>query len=223
MKVESLADMVTHYIEELIIKNELKPGEQIKEGDMANRFDISRPPIREAFKTLEAEGLIIKKSRKGVFVVEMNKNDLWEVYTLKAVLYESALDSAMQTMTDLQIDDLQSIVNRMEACVLSDPADIRNYQKLHSAFHLKIMEMAGNQRLKKIASSLHKQISRFSYQTLHDQQHLYKSSEYHKQIIAMVAEKNREKACKIMKEHVLDAMNFLLDLSETDVLDADNP
>lgn len=217
MKIKSLADMVTYYIEELIIKNELKMGEQIKEGDMADRFDVSRPPIREAFKTLEAEGLVIKKPRKGVFVVKMNKKDLWEVYTLKAVLYESALDFAMQNITDKQIDHLQFIIDKMEACAYADPPDIFNYQKWHGSFHLEIMEIAGNQRLTKIALTLHKQISRFSYKTLHNMQHLVKSFEYHKKIIKMIAEKKRGRACKIMKEHVLDAMNFLLEWCETNV------
>jgi DNA-binding GntR family transcriptional regulator len=75
------------------------------------------------------------------------------------------------------------------------------------------MEVACNQRLLNFASNLHKQIMRFSYQTLHFQEHLETSRRFHEQIVQKILEKDRENACRLMQEHVLDAMHFLLTVS----------
>ncbi|MCK5685189.1 GntR family transcriptional regulator [bacterium] len=213
MKVESIVGLATLHIEKLIITGKLKPGEQIKEEDIANSLSISRPPVREALNCLEGEGLVIRKPRKGAFVFEMNEKDIWEVYTLKAELYAMAIYGAIDVITDKQINQLQSLYEKMKKITNTKQSSILKYQKLHRAFHVKIMEIAGNQRLSKFASSLHKQIRRYSFLTLSYEEHLHVSNRYHEQIVDMIVKKNKENACKLMKEHVLNAMHFLLSIS----------
>ena len=87
MEVQSLSDLAREHIMKQIAQGVLIPGQQIKEEEIAGRLNISRPPIREAFKSLEAEGLVVRRPRRGVFVTEMTLKDVWEVYTLKAYLY----------------------------------------------------------------------------------------------------------------------------------------
>jgi DNA-binding GntR family transcriptional regulator len=212
MKIESMTDMAKRYLEKWIVMDNLKPGQQIKEDEVASRLEISRPPIREAFKALESEGLVIRKPRKGVFVVEMSKADVIEVYMLKANLYGMSTELALESITGKQLEELGVLVQKMEDCIHEDHSDILNYQKFHRKFHIRIMEIAGNRRLGVIASNLHKQIRRFSYQTLQHENHLAKSVKYHKAIIEKMLEKDRINASKIMKEHVLDAMNFLISM-----------
>lgn len=213
MKVESLVEMAARYIEELIITGKLKPGEQIKEDDIAGQLSISRPPVREALKCLEGEGLVVRKPRKGAFVIEMTEKDIWEVYTLKAELYAMATCCAIDTITDEQIHQLQSLVEGMKKIANTEQSAILKYQKLHRTFHIKIMEIAGNSRLLKFASSLHKQIRRYSFLTLSYKEHLQASNQYHQQIADMIAKRDRENAHKLMKEHILSAMHFLLNTS----------
>ena len=210
MKVESLTDMAKRYLEKWIVTESLKPGQQIKEDEIASKLEISRPPVREAFKALESEGLVIRKPRRGVFVVEMSKDDVIEVYMLKANLYAMATELALEHITGEQLEELCDLVQKMEDCIHVEGSDILNYQKFHRKFHIRIMDIAGNRRLEIVASNLHKQIQKFSYQTLHDKNHLTKSLKYHKKIVEKILERDTKNACKIMKEHVLDAMNFLI-------------
>jgi len=65
MKVKSLVDHTVKHLEDLIVKGKLQPGQKIKEQEISNRLGISRPPLREAFKILEAEGLIRREPRRG--------------------------------------------------------------------------------------------------------------------------------------------------------------
>jgi DNA-binding GntR family transcriptional regulator len=213
MKVESIADLAKRHIELWIIKGEYKPGQKLKEEEISMRLDISRPPIREAFKALEAEGLVVRKPRRGVFVTEMTAKDVWEAYTLKATLYEMATELAMDTITDDQVKELESIVKKMEDCVHNQPVDLLRYQEQHQAFHDKIMLISGNERLKKFSASIHLQVCRFSYRSLQNQDHFHSSLRYHRRIMDAIGKADKALACKLMKEHVLNALEVLHEMS----------
>jgi len=168
MKVESIADLAKRHIELWIIKGEYKPGQKLKEEEISVRLGISRPPTREAFKSLEAEGLVVRKPRRGVFVTEMTEKE---------------------------------------------PVDLLRYQEHHQKFHDKIMQISGNNRLRKISSSIHNQVSRFSYKSLQSRSHLHSSVRYHRQIMNSIQDKNKPLACKLMKEHVLKAIDAFREMN----------
>jgi DNA-binding GntR family transcriptional regulator len=210
MQIESIADLAKSHIQVWIIKGEYQPGQQLKEEEIATRLNISRPPVREAFKLLEAEGLVVRRPRRGVFVTEMRQKDVWEAYTLKAALYQMALELALNSISESEIQALEVIVGQMETCVAAEPVDLLQYQEHHQNFHNFIMLISGNDRLKKISASIHNQISRFSYKSLQNRDHLNASVRYHRQIVMAVIEGDKDLACRLMKEHVLEALDVLL-------------
>lgn len=212
MKIESLVDLAKRHIQLWIIKGEYQPGQRLKEEEISARLDISRPPVREAFKFLEAEGLVMRKPRRGVFVSEMTAKDVWEAYTLKATLYEMATELALDNISDPQIAELESFVKKMEDCAFAEPVNLLGYQEHHQEFHDRIMLISGNQRLKKISASIHLQVCRFSYKSLQDKTHLEASIRYHRRILNALKKKNKSLACKLMKDHVLEALDVLLDM-----------
>jgi len=216
VKIESIVDIAKRHIEEWIITGQFLPGEQLKEEEISQRLEISRPPVREALKALEATGLVIRKPRRGVFVPEMTEKDIWEIYTLKSTLYEMAIDLAIPEFTKKEVHRLESLVEKMEACVKEDPFNVLQYQKLHRTFHSIIMDVAGNKRLKTFADNLHNQVSMISYKTLQKREHYLSSLYYHREILRTIKEKDIKNARKIMKEHVLSALDVLREsLSET--------
>jgi len=211
MKIESIVDLAKRHMELWIIKGEYEPGQKLKEEEIAMRLGISRPPIREAFKALEIEGLVVRKPRRGVFITEMTAKDVWEAYTLKAALYELATELAMDTISANQISDLEAVVRQMEDSVNREPVDLLRYQEYHQSFHDKIMIISGHDRLKKISVSIHNQVSRFSYKSLQNRKHLDSSVRYHRQILDAIKDKDSALACKLMKEHVLKAIDAFCD------------
>ncbi|UCF82679.1 MAG: GntR family transcriptional regulator [Desulfobacteraceae bacterium] len=213
MKVESIADIAKRNIQEWIVTGQFQTGQQIKEEEISQRLGISRPPVREALKMLEAAGLVFRKPRCGVFVPEMTEKDMWEIYTLKATLYEMATALAMDVITEKEISRLESFVEKMEACVEKEPLDVLRYQDLHKTFHNNIMAIAGNDRLSTFASNLHNQVTLFSYKSLQDKNHLYSSVSYHREIINAMRKNDTSLACRLMKEHVLNALDVLRDMS----------
>ena len=213
MKIESIADIAKRNIQEWIVTGHFQPGQQIKEEDISQRLGISRPPVREALKMIEAAGLVYRKPRCGVFVPEMTEKDMWEVYTLKATLYEMATGLAMDSISEQDRSRLESYVKKMEACVENEPLEVLRYQDLHKTFHNSIMAIAGNDRLRTFAANLHNQVTLFSYKSLQDKNHLNSSVRYHREIVNAMKNKDKSLACRLMKEHVLNALDVLRDMS----------
>ena len=208
MAVQSLVELVTSFVKEQIITGKFQPHQQIKEEEIASKFDISRPPVREAFSRLEAEGLVVKKPRKGVFVTEPTMDDVREIYRLKASLYELSTELAMQVMTEGDVLELEQLIQSMNEFTRQMEFDILGYQSMHIQFHRKIMLLAGNKRLLAFAENLHNQVCRFSYKALQYREHIQDSMVYHNDIFQAIKTRDQNTACRLTKEHVLDALEF---------------
>ncbi len=207
MKVKSIVDRAVKRLEDMIIRGKLQPGQRIKETEIAARLGISRPPLREAFKILEAAGLIRREPRYGVFVSEVTEHDVWEVYTLKIALYTLSVSLAMERITPTDLVKLEKVVQRMEEVVEGeDHPDIIKYEELNSIFHDLIAAVSGHVRLRKTLQSLNNQIKRISYRSLIDIEHLRTSCGYHRMIFEAIEAGDREKAEAITRKHIMEGL-----------------
>ena len=204
MKIQSIVDHAIKNLEDMIIKGKLKPGQKIKEQEISTRLGISRPPLREAFKILEAEGLIRREPRRGVFVSELKDTDIWEIYTLKLALYSLAVTLAVDKMKNGDIEKMEKIVTRMEDIVNGHgKPDILKYEELNNLFHDTTASIAGHGRLKKIHQSLNNQVKRMAYRSFQDLDHLKESCEYHRKIVEAMKHRDKRRAEQLTKEHIL--------------------
>lgn len=204
MQLNSVVDFAAQNLRDRIVQGRLKPGMRLKEGDFAAEFDISRPPVREAFKVLEGEGLIFRKPRRGAFVAEITEKDIWEVVTIKAPLYVQAVDMAMDKFTEEMIRNLENVFGRMEESTREEPPNIKKYVQHHIRFHDIILQVAGNRRLTQICSSMNNQLSRFSYLSFSNTSHLLSSCQRHKQILEAIRDGDKELAKEVTHEHVIE-------------------
>ncbi len=214
IKVESISDNVRKYLAECIFKGDFCPGQQIKEQEVASELGISRPPVREALKLLEGDGLIVRKPNHGAFVTRITKKDAWEIYSLKSVLYGMATELAFPLITSENIERWEFIVGEMEKCVAADPPDILEYQRLHQEFHDLMIDAAGHERLKKVSEMLHNQVKHFSSRSLVQKGHLEDSLLYHKKILASIKQQDAQLTVKLTKDHISMALEYLGDLKE---------
>jgi len=217
MKIQSksLVDHTSKYLEDMIIKGKLRPGQRIKEQEISSQLGISRPPVREAFKILEAGGLIKREPRRGVLVSEVTKNDIWEIYTLKIALYTLAVSLAIDRISDNGIGKLEKIVAQMEMIAHDDSnPDIIKYEELNNLFHETTAAMAGHGRLKKIVQSLNKQIKRVSYRSFTKAGHLQSSCRYHRQILEAIKARDKILAERLTKEHIERGLEVHKELDE---------
>lgn len=207
MKVESIVDRTVKRLEDMIVKGKLLPGQQVKEQEISDRLGVSRPPVREAFKLLEAEGLVRREPRRGVFVAELTDGDIWEIYTLKTALYTMAATLAIEKLTAAGIDKLEKIVGQMEALVYGkEPRDVIRYEELNHLFHDTTALIAGHGRLRKIQQSINNQVKRMAYRSLADRRHLEQSCRYHREILDAIKARDKARAEALTRDHILKGM-----------------
>ena len=123
-------------LRESILDGSLKPGIRLVQDEIASQFGVSRIPIREAFRTLAAEGLVTFEQRRGVIVTELSKADVEEIMTIRAVLEGMACRAAAEKATPGQLDNILQGLRKLEEA-RQEP---EKYYHLNSAFHAAILE-----------------------------------------------------------------------------------
>jgi DNA-binding GntR family transcriptional regulator len=216
MKIHSIVDHTAKALEDMIVKGKLKPGQKVKEQEISTRLGISRPPLREAFKILEAEGLIRREPRRGVFVSELKDADIWEIYTLKLALYTLGVTLAMDKITNGEVEKLEKVVAQMEKSVQRESGpDVMKYEELNNLFHEMTANIAGHTRLKKIQQSLNNQIKRIAYRSFGDRKHLEASCKYHRKILEAIKAKDKTRAEQLTREHILRGLEVQEKMSKS--------
>jgi DNA-binding GntR family transcriptional regulator len=145
--VEAVTERVTQSLRDAIIGGVLQPGERLIEERIAAQMGVSRAPIREALRSLEAEGLVRSLPRRGLTVIVLTKQDVEEIYGLRSALECQAARSACRKLTPDDLEELRSLVRRMrEAGHAGDRQALADHD---IALHRKILEVSGNGRLLK--------------------------------------------------------------------------
>jgi DNA-binding GntR family transcriptional regulator len=151
----SKTDMVAALIREQIITGELAAGEQLRQRDLAARFQVSQTPVREAMRRLESEGLVIGDTHRGFTVVEPDDGPVEENFQIRAALESLGASLAARKIDAAGIARLQELNDRMRALDEGDP----RYAGLNREFHFSVYDYARSPLLlslmRRLWASLH--------------------------------------------------------------------
>src|SRR3954469_17138197 len=106
-----LADSIHGQLRATILSGQLAPGEHLREVEIADRFDVSRGPVREALLQLEQEGLVMLRRNRGAVVARMSRADLEEVYSLRLALERLAVARATQHGTEADFGVMDAVLH----------------------------------------------------------------------------------------------------------------
>ncbi len=149
---QTLREKILETIREAILKGNLKPGEKVAEPELAERFGISRTPIREAFRQLESEGYLTVIPRKGAVVAALSEQDVQEFYAIKSTLEGYAAELAAGRLTEKELEKLESINQRLKQ--LEAEGDVKAFFRVHNEFHDLFVKAAGNSKLYELIQQL---------------------------------------------------------------------
>lgn len=135
-----------------ILTGGLGPGDQVVQELLAERYGVSRVPIREALKTLESEGQVVYHPHRGYFVAELSVADLLEVYRLRALLEAEAIRAAMPTLGVDDVDALAELANEVD--LAADGGDVIAMTSANRRFHFALFDAAGMPRLSRLLRQL---------------------------------------------------------------------
>ena len=137
----SLTRLVVESIEEMILGGELPPGTKLNEIALAQRFGISRGPLREAFRSLEESGLIRQEKNRGAWVREIKLSEAADIYDVRAGLDACAGRLLAERIAPEQLRTLRDMTEAMRNV---QPDEIGRFHELNLSFHDCIVSMSGN-------------------------------------------------------------------------------
>lgn len=195
---QTLREKILESIREAILKGQLKPGEKVAEPELAERFGISRTPIREAFRQLESEGYLTVIPRKGAVVAELSEQDIEEFYAIKSVLEGFAARMAALKMSDKEIEKLESINEKLEQ--LAQQGDVKTFFRVHNEFHELFIRASGNSKLADLIDQLVMKFNRSRMASLALPGRMEISVNEHRKIIQAFKDRDSDKADNLVKK-----------------------
>lgn len=148
---------VLDHLRRAIVTGAIAPGERLLQVELAERYGVSRIPLREALRALHAEGLVVIEPNRGTVCRPLEPKDLGDLYDLRSALEQLAVRIAAQARVDLRpaTADL-----RAEATAATERGDLPRLIALDAAFHAGLAERAGNEHLAHALAACWSQIMR---------------------------------------------------------------
>lgn len=139
-------EVIAARLRELLAEGQFAPGEQITEGATAAAFNVSRGPVREAFKRLAQEGLLRSERNRGVFVPVLSVSDVEDNYLLREAVEGASLERLIANPDPEAFARLHDLLERLEQTLAAGAGDAAD--DLDLAFHKELVHSAGSQRLR---------------------------------------------------------------------------
>jgi len=152
----SLVALAVTAIRKKILAGELEPGERLIEERLTQELDISRPPLREAMRLLENEGLIFTRPRRGSFVATLTDKDVYEILTLRSALERTAFELGIPVREPSLLNPAREALEEMDRC--AQAKDRGALVQAGYAFHSRLIKIAEHRRLEDIYASLQQQV-----------------------------------------------------------------
>ncbi|CCQ74537.1 GntR family transcriptional regulator [Magnetospira sp. QH-2] len=191
---------------EMIRAGNLGPGDRLTETDLAQRLDVSRTPIREAMRRLEADGLVVHEPHRGAVIRTLDYNEVMELYEVRAVLESTAARMAARSASEIEISELATLNGEM-AKVIGDADEVF---RLNRQFHLGLLDSAKNRFLVKSVNALQKTLLILGPTTLAEADRAEETVDEHEELLVALRNRDADSAEAAMKQHIEKAHRMRL-------------
>jgi phosphonate utilization transcriptional regulator len=194
----SLTRLVADSVEDLILSGELAPGVKLNEVALAERFRVSRGPLREAFRLLEESGLIYQEKNRGAFVRVVELSEAAELYEVRAGLDATAGRLLAGRINAEQLSALRKLTDQMKSV---DNRDVEQFHILNLDFHDQIIAMTGNRTLTDTYRTLAKQLALFRKRNLMAPMAIPHFAQEHSAIVDMLEQRDAVGCAEALYAH----------------------
>ena len=202
-KETSLTGIVRDEITRLIEAGELLPGAWVNEAELAQRFGVSRGPVREACRGLEQIGLLRFVVNRGAFVRQIDLKEAAELYDLRSALFALAGRLLAPIIDTKGLTRLEDLLAQMETAAAD--GELEEYYPLNLQFHRAILELSGNARLLSAYQNCVRELHLFRRSALVSKERMKSSNLEHRAIFKALKSRDAAKAFQLMQDHVLNA------------------
>lgn len=210
IKRQSLPETLAESLRERILNGEFKEGESLIQETIATEYGVSRMPVREAFKELEASGLITTQIHKGSVVKSIPLEQIEELFDLRALLESELLERSLPNMTEAHFAVSKQLLPQLEAAYLDD--DIAQWGKLNWLFHESLYTAADRVQTLAIVQGINIQTDRYIRLQLLLTAGKKEAEVDHRELLKLCEKGETKKAVQFLRKHIQRAGNDLVTL-----------
>ena len=219
---QTVASMTLDAIRDGILHGNYAEGEPLRQDALADELGVSRIPIREALRQLEAEGLVSFSPHRGAVVSILSLEAIEEVFELRSTIEPDLLRRAMARLTTYQLDQADDVLDRYEQALRT--GDVSQWGELNWQFHSTLYAPSERPVTLGIVQRLHQQSDRYLRMQLALTHGETRANEEHRAIAAATRAGDVKKASSLMRDHIAGAgRSLLVFLRESREADAGSP
>jgi DNA-binding GntR family transcriptional regulator len=201
-----LSDIIPRYetlrnvIEQAIISGELAPGTRLEEQELAERFNVSRTPVRETLRLLEASGLIEMRARQGAVVATLTIPKLIEMFQVMAELEGLCARNVSRRVSPARLREMETAHKTcVDAVAANDP---EGFYEANRVFHELIYTASNNQFLEEMTRSLRNRVAPYRRYVTYQPGRMMESLDEHARVLVAIRKGDGDAAHAAMREHV---------------------
>jgi DNA-binding GntR family transcriptional regulator len=206
-KVVTVQSAALQMLREQIAAGVLPAGAQLRQELLAREVGVSVAPVREALKTLEAEGQVVYLPRRGYFVASLTLSELEENYRIRDLLEPEATRQAIPRLGDEEIARMEQSVQEMEDA--SRTVDLQAFGAANRVFHFTIFESAGMPRLAEIIRILWESTDPYRARYIVDDTIRCRVNTEHRAILEAVRVGDDRATLRLLQKHRANARNVI--------------
>ncbi len=211
---KTLTSYVAEVLREKIISHEIKSGQPLRQDALASELNVSRIPVREALMQLEVEGLVRFEAYKGAVATEVSAKEVEELFNLRVLLECDVLRSALDVITDEQLDQSNVILEEFDKLLLPD-ANRQTWGSLNWKFHRSLYLPSGKARTLDILSQLHTSSDRYLRLQIQLSADFSRAEQEHHDLLKFCRKRDKRASIKCVKEHILTTKDDLIRVIKT--------
>ena len=196
----NLAESVYYQIRRKILNGKYTSGENLTELEVSKELNVSRTPVREAFKHLESEGLLELRPNRGAVVVGIGRSDIEDIYEIRSLLEGRAAERAALQADKKALEQLAEILDLTEFYI--ERKDFDRVTTMDDRFHRTIYELTGSRMLQRILKELHAYAENIRERSIKEPGRADLMLKEHRAIVEAMVAQNPEKAGQLMVQHV---------------------
>jgi DNA-binding GntR family transcriptional regulator len=199
-----LPDILYRRLRSGILSGTLKPGQILRQEELARQSNVSRVPLREAMGRLEADGLVVLRPRRGYAVRSLDESEIVEIYELRAVVEQHAGEIAARARTKDDVQRVNEILRKMEALDVGRPECLARWATLNYDFHANIIAAGRRPRLARTAEALRAAIEPYLRRDVesHLPRHIHQAERDHREIFEAFRAGDAHGLGQLCRQHV---------------------
>lgn len=198
---QSLTSAVADKLREEIIRGTIPEGAQLRQDAIAMQYHVSRIPVREALRQLDAEGLITIVPNRGAIVPALSPTDIEELFTIRALLEPEILRHSVPRLTDADFEEAEVVLRRYES-ELQQEDHLFSWGRLNWQFHSILYSRAERPHSMAIIRNVNNSGERYTRLQLYLTHGIKRANEEHHRILEFCRKRETAQACKLLREHI---------------------